>query len=345
MSKNIKDMIEGIESHEKEKAELQNKIDRLRETIEKQKGDIREQEIIIEEQKIKIARMYDIPEDVLELKELVGSQRAIINEKEQALEFAKGDTAEARKELDLVKRQIFPTQRKVEDAYEAIGNLKAELAEKNSSIVLKNESIKNLENKVREIQTFADKLQEEQVKMLSEMDQKWKIEIEKIRKEHFEEKKDLTAKIAELDSFLMDTKLSSTEATSEAKDLKSRFQEIRDRYDELVNKVEKYRDQKRIAEEELRKLQERMEEYQKFQEENIRKITYYNKLTSLMEQEPQFKAFLILEKVGSMTLEDLRKALGSPIVLVKKIVQKLQAADLLDIDEQGKITVKKVEVS
>ncbi|MFX1357552.1 MAG: hypothetical protein ACFFA8_09715 [Promethearchaeota archaeon] len=345
MSKNIKDMIEGIESHEKEKAELQNKIDRLRETIEKQKGDIREQEIIIEEQKIKIARMYDIPEDVLELKELVGSQRAIINEKEQALEFAKGDTAEARKELDLVKRQIFPTQRKVEDAYEAIGNLKAELAEKNSSIVLKNESIKNLENKVREIQTFTDKLQEEQVKMLSEMDQKWKIEIEKIRKEHFEEKKDLTAKIAELDSFLMDTKLSSTEATSEAKDLKSRFQEIRDRYDELVNKVEKYRDQKRIAEEELRKLQERMEEYQKFQEENIRKITYYNKLTSLMEQEPQFKAFLILEKVGSMTLEDLRKALGSPIVLVKKIVQKLQAADLLDIDEQGKITVKKVEVS
>ncbi|MFW9936520.1 MAG: hypothetical protein ACFFD5_02650 [Candidatus Thorarchaeota archaeon] len=345
MSKNIKDMIEGIESHEKEKAELQNKIDRLRETIEKQKGDIREQEIIIEEQKVKIARMYDIPEDVLELKELVGTQRAMLNEKEQALEFAKGDAAEARKELDLVKRQIFPTQRKVEDAYEVIGNLKAELAEKNSGILLKNESIKNLENKVREIQAFADKLQEEQVKMLTEMDQKWKMEVEKIRKEHFEEKKDLTTKIAELDSFLMDTKLSSTEATSEAKDLKSRFQEIRDRYDELVNKVEKYRDQKRIAEEELRKLQERMEGYRKFQEENIRKITYFNKLTSLMEQEPQFKAFLILEKVGSMTLEDLRKALGSPIVLVKKIVQKLQDADLLDIDEQGKIIVKKIEVS
>jgi len=345
MSKNIKDMIEGIESHEKELAEIKIQNDRLREMIEKQKGVIRDQERIIEEQKVKIAKMFDIPEDVLELKELVGTQRAMLNEKEQTLEFAKGDAAEAKKELDLIKRQIFPTQRKVEDAYEVIGNLKAELAEKNSSIVLKNETIKNLENKVQEIQAFADKLQDEQVKLLSEMDQKWKIEIEKIRKEHFEEKKDLTAKISELDSFLMDTTLTSTEATSEAKDLKTRFQEIRDRYDELVKKVEKYRDQKRIAEEELRKLQEKMDEYRKFQEENIRKITYFNKLTVLMEQEPQFKAFLILEKVGSMTLEDLRKALGSPIVLVKKIVQKLEDSDLLDINEQGRITIKKVEVS
>jgi chromosome segregation ATPase len=345
MSKNIKDMIEGIESHEKEKAELQNKLDRLREMIEKQKTVISEKENIIEKQKVKITRMYDIPEDVLELKELVGSQRAMINEKDQALEFAKGDAAEARKELDLVKRQIFPTQRKVEDAYEAIGNLKAELAEKNSTIVVKNDLIKNLENKVREVQAFADKLQEEQVKLLSEIDQKWKAEIEKLKKEHFDEKKDLTSKIAELDTFLMDTKLTSTEATSEAKDLKSRFQEIRDRYDDLVNKVEKYRDQKRIAEEELRKLQEKMNGYRKFQEENIKKITYFNKLTNLMEQEPQFKAFLILEKVGSMTIDDLRKALGSPIVLVRKIVQKLQDSDLLEIDEQGKIIVKKVEVS
>jgi len=345
MSKDIKDMIEGIESHEKQLAELRNQNDRLREMIEKQKGVIRDQETIIEEQKVKIARMYDIPEDVLELKELVGTQRALLNEREQALEFAKGEAAEARKELDLVKRQIFPTQRKVEDAYEVIGNLKAELAEVNSTVVLKNETIKNLENKVREIRAFADKIQDEQVKLVSEMDQKWKAEIEKMRKEHFEEKKELTSKISELDSFLMDTKLTSTEATSEAKDLKTRFQEIRDRYDELINKVEKYRDQKRIAEEELRKLQERMDGYRQFQEENIKKITYFNKLMSLMEQEPQFKAFLILEKVGSMTLDDLRKALGSPIVLVRKIVQKLQDSDLLEIDDQGKITVKEVEIS
>lgn len=345
MSKDIKDMIEGIESHEKQLAEILSKNDRLREMIEKQKGVIRDQETIIEEQKVKIARMYDIPEDVLELKELVGTQRALLNEREQALEFAKGEAAEARKELDLVKRQIFPTQRKVEDAYEVIGNLKAELAEVNSTVVLKNETIKNLENKVREIRAFADKIQDEQVKLVSEMDQKWKVEVEKMRKEHFEEKKELTSKIAELDSFLMDTKLTSTEATSEAKDLKTRFQEIRDRYDELINKVEKYRDQKRIAEEELRKLQERMDGYRQFQEENIKKITYFNKLMSLMEQEPQFKAFLILEKVGSMTLDDLRKALGSPIVLVRKIVQKLQDSDLLEIDDQGKITVKEVEIS
>jgi len=40
-------------------------------------------------------------------------------------------------------------------------------------------------------------------------------------------------------------------------------------------------------------------------------------------------------------MEDLRNALGSPIVLVKKIVQNLQDVDLVEINEAGKIVVKK----
>ncbi|GAH28384.1 unnamed protein product, partial [marine sediment metagenome] len=50
-----------------------------------------EHEKIIEEQKIKITRMYDIPEDVLELKELVGTQRAMLNQREKEIELAKGE--------------------------------------------------------------------------------------------------------------------------------------------------------------------------------------------------------------------------------------------------------------
>jgi len=62
-----------------------------------------------------------------------------------------------------------------------------------------------------------------------------------------------------------------------------------------------------------------------------------------MEQEVQFKAFLIIEKVGSISLDDLRNALGSPIVLVKKMVDNLKEVNLVEIDDMGKIRVKNVE--
>lgn len=343
MSKDLKDMIDGIESGEKQVATLQSKIDRLQELVEKQKAVINSQENIIDDQKVKISRMYDIPEDVLELKELIGTQRALLNERETELEHARGEVVAAITELDLSKRQNLPTQRKLEESFETIGNLKAEIAEKNSELIIKNENIKNLENKVHEIQAFADKLQDEQVKLISDMDQKWKMEVEKLRKDYFEEKKELTTKISELDTILLDSKFVSTEATSEAKDMKSRFEEIRNKSDELINKVEELGDKNRTANEEIRRLNEEMKDLRKFKETNGNKIMYYDKLVTLMEQEPQFKAFLIVEKVGSISIDDLRNAMGSPIVLVKKLVQKLQDIDLFKISDDGKISVKKAE--
>jgi hypothetical protein len=62
-----------------------------------------------------------------------------------------------------------------------------------------------------------------------------------------------------------------------------------------------------------------------------------------MEREAQFKAFLIVEQVGSIGIEDLRNALGSPIVMVKKLVQNLQDIDLVEINDASKIVVKKIE--
>ena len=343
MSKDLKDMIDGIESGEKQVATLQSKIDRLQELVEKQKAIINSQEDIIDDQKVKISRMYDIPEDVLELKELIGTQRALLNERETELEHARGEVVAAITELDLSKRQNLPTQRKLEESFETIGNLKAEIAEKNSELIIKNENIKNLENQVKEIQAFADKLQDEQVKLISDMDQKWKIEVEKLRKDYFEEKKELTSKISELDTFLLDSKFVSTEATSEAKDMKSRFEEIRNKSDELINKVEELGDKNRTANEEIRRLNEEMENLRKFKEASGGKIMYYDKLVPLMEQEAQFKAFLIVEKVGSISIDDLRNAMGSPIVLVKKLVQKLQDVGLFKISDDGKISVNKTE--
>ena len=336
MPKDLKNVLDNIESSEKESAILLSKMDRLKEMIEKQKRVLTEHETIIEEQRIKIARMYDIPEDVLELKELVGTQRAMLNQREREIELTKGDVLAIQKELEFMKKQNIPTQRKLEEGFESIGNLKSEL-------LLKEETIKSLQIKAREIQAFADKIQDEQVRLLTDIDQKWKKELEQLRLDHIEEKKDLVGKISDLDTFLLDSKLTSTEATSEAKDLKSRFKEIRDSQENMINKLEEALDKKREADEEVRKLNKEMEELRIFKQNNVKKINYYDKLTDLMEHEAQFKAFLIVEQVGSMALDDLRNALGSPIVLVKKLVQNLEKVDLFEINEAGKISVKKIE--
>lgn len=336
MPKDLKNVIDNIESSEKESSILLSKMDRLKEMIEKQKRVLTEHETIIEEQRIKIARMYDIPEDVLELKELVGSQRAMLNQREREIELAKGDVLANQKELEFMKKQTIPTQRKLEEGFESIGNLKSEL-------LLKEETNKSLQIKVREIQAFADKIQDEQVRLLTDMDQKWKKELEQLRLDHIEEKKDLVGKISDLDTFLLDSKLTSTEATYEAKDLKSRFKQIRDSQENMINKLEEALDKKLEAEEKVRELNNEMEELRIFRQNNIKKINYYDKLTELMEHEAQFKAFLIVEQVGSMALDDLRNALGSPIVLVKKIVENLQKVDLFEISDAGKISVKKIE--
>jgi len=343
MPKDLLNAIDNIESSEKKTAVLQSKIDRLLELLEKQKRVIQNHENIIEEQKVKITRLYDIPEDVLELKELVGTQRATLNQRELDLELAQGEVIAIQKEMDFMKKQSIPTHRKLDESFESIGNLKTEIAERNSELLLKDEIIKSLENKVREIQAFADKLQDEQIKLLSAMDQKWKRELEQLRLDHLEERKELASKIADLDTFLLDSKLTSTEATSEAKDLKSRFAEIRTRQENLLNKLEDALDKKREADEAVVKLNYEIEDLREFKKNNSKKINYYNKLTGLMERDAQFKAFLILEQVGSMGMEDLRNAISSPIVLVKKIVQNLQEVDLVEINDAGKIVVKKIE--
>ena len=332
MSKDLRNKLDDIESSEKETAVLQSKVDRLNELLGKQKRIISNQESIIEEQKEKISKMYDIPEDILELKEIIGEQRQLLNEREVEVEYSKGEVAQAKRELELVQKQIIPTQHKLEETFETIGTLRTELAERNSELILKNEAIKNLENRIQELQAFTDKFKEEQLEMIKEMEEK-----------HRKETQELKVEIGKLDSFLLDSKLISTEKSSEAKDMASRFDQIREKYETLINKVGELSDKNREANAEILNLRSKLEDIQDAEETSIHKIKYYDKLKPLMEKEPLFKAFLIVDKVGSISLEDLRKALGSPIVTVKKNVQQLQDIGLLETDDFGKISVKKVD--
>jgi chromosome segregation ATPase len=332
MSKELRDVLDNIESSEKKTAILQSNVDKLTALVQRQKKIISEQEAIIEEQKAKLSKMSDVPEDILELKELIGAQRQQLNEKELELEYAKGEIVQAQKELELVKKQIIPTQKKLEESYETIGNLRTETAEKSSELILKNESIKSMETKIQELQAFTDKFKEEQVKLIQQMEEK-----------HRNETQELKDKLHKLDQILLDSKLISTERDSEAKDAVSRFEQMRNKHEELINKVGELSDKNREATAEIENLNNKIKEIQDFQRANVNKIHYFDKLKPLMEKEVLFKTFLIVEEVGAISIDDLRAAIGSPIVLVKRNVQELENAGLLTTNEQGKIVVKPFE--
>ncbi|MEE9379440.1 MAG: hypothetical protein V3V33_15550 [Candidatus Lokiarchaeia archaeon] len=332
MPKDLRKALDGIESSENEIATIQAKVDKLTALVERQKRIIREQEGIIEEQKGKISKMADIPEDILELKELIGEQRHLINEKELELEYAKGEIAQSKREMELIKKQIVPTQSKLEEAYETMGNLRTELAEKNSESILKKEALKNSENKIRELEAFTDKFKEEQMKMIGELEEKYRNETQELKN-----------KINKLDSFLMDSKLMSTEKSSEAKDFASRFESMRSKHEELINKVGELGDKNREANDEIERLNKNLNEIKNFQKDNVDKINFYDKLKPLMEKEPLFKTFLIIEEVGGISLEDLKNALGIPSVSAKRNVQQLENIGLIETDDRGKIIVKREE--
>jgi len=350
MPRDLRDMLDNIESSQNQTAMLQEKIDKLTTLVQRQKRIISDQEGIIEEQKGKISKMSDIPEDILELKVLIGTQRQLLNERELELEYAKGEVAQSQKELELMKKQIVPTQKKLEEAYETMGNLRTEMAEKSSELLLKQEAVKNLNNKIQELQAFTDRFKEEQVKLIAQLENKRRLESQELK-----------TKVGKLDAAILESKLTSTEKESEAKDMAVQLKNMKSKYEELIDKVGELNDKNRDANEEINQLKKKIdgigEEHQKeldqvnsklveikqFQEKNIGSIYYFDKLKPLMEKEPLFKSFLIIEKVGGISLEDLRNALGSPIVLVKRFVQQLESIGLIKTSEAGKISATEME--
>ena len=123
MAKDLKNMIDGIETSEDKVSKLEEKINRLTELTNRQKKLINDQEQMIEGYKEKITAEMDIPPDIVELKEIIGSQRAQLKEKEMEMEYFKASKAEVQKELEFLKKQSLPLEQKYSESFETIGNL------------------------------------------------------------------------------------------------------------------------------------------------------------------------------------------------------------------------------
>jgi len=373
MSPDLKDLIDGIEAKEDATSVLQSKIDRLQEIVSKQKKMIADQNKLLEQQKGQLDGHTAIPDDIYELKEMIGAQRAQLNAREAELEGAKSDLVMVQRELETTKTRLDPTQTKLTGSLDTIGKLKAELAQKSSEILVKNETLTTLANKVTEAEAFSKNLQEERAKLIEEMSTKQSgefrekldeylkqieeakmetvnikmslkeehmKEIAKLKEDHMAETLSMKEELGKLDSMFADSRLDSTEAGAEAKNMGQRLEDFRNKHEELVGKIDTLNAEKRALSVDMQTLNKAIDSLSTWKTQNANKIAYFDRLTILMEQDVLFKTFLVVMEVGAIAVDDLQKALGAPIVIVKKNIQKMQDIDLLEFNDVGKIIIK-----
>lgn len=329
MSKDIKNIIDSIEGQEKESARAQAKIDRLTEIVEKQKNVIADQSAVIDLQKQKIDSMYDVPEDVIELKTLIGEQRAEISEKSIQLELANATVAEVQKEMELLKEQFKPLQEMMEVKSETVGDLKTTIAEIDTKFRFKTEEINNLKIRIQELETVEKNIREG-----------YEEQIKTIREKASTEKMELKDKVKSLESKILEDKLTTKESISAKETAQKLHEDMVKKYDDLITKYDKRDQENKEMQEEVKRLTNQITELTDFKNKNIEVIEFFNRLQPLFEEEPLFKAFVIVRQIKHISLSDLKNALGIPTVTIQKYVEKLIAANIFEYNDLGEVVLK-----
>jgi chromosome segregation ATPase len=325
--KDLRGLIDGISDKEDSASRLENKVQRLTELVERQKKIISEQKALLDTQQKKLSASDNLTDDVIELKRLVGEQRAAIKDKDIDLDHTKGSLAQAQTELNAYLKRTNPQQLKLEGAIETIGNLKAELAEKNTQLNLTNESLQTFVNRIKEKEAEADTLKIQLEEITGGIS---KEEFDGLKVSQSEERQKLKQDISKLETQLLDQEIKYKEQISEAKDMAERFDEMKATLTDLSEKNETFK-------EEIKKLNKEMEDLRNFKKDNYEKIFYLDKLRPAMEEDSIFKAFFIIQDVGSISLEDLRQAVGSPIVTVKREMLKLDKLGAIKMNDEEHI--------
>ena len=321
--KDLMGIIDGVEKKEDATVRFEAKVERLSELVERQKKIISEQTALLDQQKAKLSASDNITDDVIELKRIVGEQRGLIKDRELELDHAKGSLAQVNQELAAYLKRTNPQQLKLEGAIETIGNLKAELAQKNTEMNLKNETVLTLANRIKEAEAKAETLKIQLEEITGGIS---KEEYDGLKVSQSEERQKLKQGITLLETQLLDQGINYKEQIADAKDMAERYEGMKSTLEDLSQKNE-------TANEEIKKLNTEMEDLRIFKKENYHKIFYLDKLKPIMQEDPIFRAFFIIQDVNSISLEDLRKAVSAPLVTVRKEVQKLQKIGALEMSD------------
>jgi chromosome segregation ATPase len=158
--KDLEKLIASIGKDEQANAQKQAEMDRLKQTIEKQKKEIQRLEQQIAQMKQQSESKYDLPPDIEELRRILGQQRADINAKDSLLEQTYARIAELEGEINNTKLQYEPLSRNLESYIGQVGELKAKLIEQDAVLKFKNNEIQEWQIKAQSVAEYAQKIEQ-----------------------------------------------------------------------------------------------------------------------------------------------------------------------------------------
>jgi chromosome segregation ATPase len=176
-------------------------------------------------------------------------------------------------------------------------------------------------------------------KELSIQEQRAKIESQ-LRDELFSQKGDYTKRIAALESEKMQTDITIKEYRHKAEDAEKKADEIKAKMEELMAKYDGLMVEHQKCGDIIKQKDGSISDLSDFKSKNLNVALNLKGLQKLFETEPQFKAFNIVAKVGEVSVDEIRTALGVPSVTTNKFVQAMVNAGVFEISPNGKITLK-----
>jgi len=311
MSKELKDSIDSVDSANQAQSDLENRIMRLKEEVQRLNFTVSEQKIIIQDQKSKLTE-NNVPEDITVLKDLVTEQRQDIIKKDKDIEILQQTIADISTELENVQK------------FEG----------ENEALIYANKEIVQL---TEENQTYRSQVDDltKSLKELQDGKDHTTIEAGEESPELIDAKK-LIIKLTEENGINRVQIETSRQALEELKRKEQESEALKNQYSHELNEANKIMDQLIFDNdqyhEKVNYLQQKLEETVKLQEEQFKEV---EEITDFAETN---------QKLFDLEVEnhDLKNIINTNIVIIENLKQKNQDRET-SLEEKAKIEDQKLE--
>lgn len=345
MGKDIEDMISDLEKKQQSAATIKDEVKRLTQLTNEQREKITKLQANLNEQQKKLDEMVEVPTDVMELKVIIGRQRAEIeayedkigdrdwriNELESELGMVKKQREELRNKLNDLRKRVGESGSIVED-YENkikeleielqttrefleemgvtkgdIGELRIKLGQIDARILEKEKIIEKLEGQLKQ-------REDREIKLLADME-KMQASMANIESEI---KNAVSAKESELRSEMVRIQTELNEKKVEFAKLETELTSKEMEINNLKAKLEKAGTVDAAK-------QVKLEQVEKMQ-------AHIQKLQKMLEMEPMFKVYFILQEAKSIDMPALAKAIGQSVGQTRRLAFRLEKEGLINIE-------------
>ncbi len=367
----IEDLISNVDKKQKDEASVVNRLRALQTENTMLNDKLKKYETKIKELEDKMDGMVDFPTDVIELRAIIGRQRAEISSFENEMSEKDFKMTELSTELTVVKERYDKLMKRMQEQGEygvrlkekdlEIGEIKAEF---DSKLKLKDDEVNSLKVEIKAIKDGFEKSKTDIEKAavadvkgeLVEKDQRIKTleteldtykesynrfqeQVNKLRiKYHMDGLKE------DLEEF--DFKELEKELSLQLKEKDGIITLNEEKISKLLEKEQKYIKQIEELQTQVLDSKKGMEEYKELKEdtdkikeeaekaikEKQNALALMESMKKILETEPTLRIFVIVDDAGSRTLDQLAKAIGQSVANTRRLAMELQRRGLVKVE-------------